>query len=275
MKCPILLLSILVGGSVFAQNHHTFPNVNATFRVTSLCADPLNMPQFYEQVVEYTYAFEPVFEMDSLSWSALEPDMGLIAVNGDRIYLRGGPFLEGDSTILLYDLSLEIGDTAYFDQYHLFDHVTVTHIDTMLVSGFERRRLTLSNGDQWVQGIGSLVDPLRPIYPIPFGCEFSSMEFCGSYLDDEDEPYTICLDMHVGMDRMSVPSIMVHRLPEGRSFMLEGTQSGMRYVVVDPSGRYITSGTFNSAYTFVHLRDVSAGLHLLRYETGTLKLAVE
>lgn len=275
MKSPFLLLSILVGGSVFAQNHHTFPNVNATFRVTSLCADPLNMPQFYEQVVEYTYAFEPVLEVDSLSWSALEPDMGLIAVDGDRIYLRGGPFLEGDSTILLYDLSLGLGDTAYFDQYHLYDHATVTHIDTILVSGFERRRLTLSNGDQWVQGIGSLVDPLRPIYPTPFGCGFSDMEFCGSYLDDEDGPYTICLDMHVGMDRMTVPSITVQRLPGSRSFMLEGTQPGMQYEIFDPSGRNITSGTFNSGYTFVHLRDASSGLHLLRCETGTLKLVVE
>lgn len=275
MRAHLVFISTLLGALCLAQDHMTFPNVDATFRVTSLCADPLNIPEVYEQVVEYTYAFEPVVLVDSLSWSAFGPEMGLLAVNGDRIYLRGGPILGGDSTIILYDFSLEVGDTAYFDQYSTFDHAIVTLIDQVLVSGHERRRLTLSNGDQWIQGIGSVQDPLRPIQPTPLGCGYDHLEFCGNYLPEGGMPYTLCLDVQVGIAPTSEPSPAEVTRTGSRSFILNGTKSGGVYHVVDATGRQVVAGTFTNGSTSIHLQNAAAGLHLLHCGSGIVKLVVE
>lgn len=275
MRAHFVVICIFLGALGLAQDHMTFPNVDATFRVTSLCADPLNIPEVYEQVVEYTYAFEPVVQVDSLSWSAFGPDMGLLAMNGDRIYLRGGPMLGGDSTIVLYDFSLEVGDTAYFDQYLTFDHAVVTMIDQVLVSGHECRRLTLSNGDQWIQGIGSVQDPLRPIQPTPLGCGYDHLEFCGNYLPEGGMPYTLCLDVHVGIAPTLEPSPAEVTRTGSRSFILNGTKAGGEYHVVDTTGRLVVAGTFTNGSTSIHLHNAAAGVHLLHCGSGIVKLVLE
>ena len=63
---------------------------------------------------------------------------------------------------LAYDFSLQERDTIYYP--YLFDGLVVAHVDTVMVDGISRRRLTMNTGveendietlaDIWVEGIG-------------------------------------------------------------------------------------------------------------------------
>lgn len=258
-----------------AQHHVTFPNVSATFLLTERCADPLNMPEFYEQSTEYTWSVDPVVEVDSLHWSAFGPDIGLVAVSHDRIYFRGDHFLVQDSTVLLYDFSLTVGDTAYCDFLYLENHSIVVSIDTLTISGQQRLRFFLNNEDIWVQGIGSLMGFFRPIEPVSLGCSFADLSFCGYYLNDEGEPYTICTDFGLTQEEVRLDRVMISAGPSVGDFLVQGTRSGTRFMIVDGRGAFVQTGQFSETMTRLQLGEVPPGLYLLHWPTGVAKLLVE
>jgi hypothetical protein len=257
-----------------AQHHVTFPNVSATFLLTERCADPLNMPEFYEQSTEFTWSVEPVVEVDSLLWSAFGPDNGLVAVAQDRIFFRGNHFLAQDTTVLLYDFSMTVGDTAYYDLLYLEDHAVVQSIDTLTISGQQRLRFLLNNDDVWVQGVGSLLGFFRPIQPVSLGCWFADLSFCGYYISDAGKPYTICTDFVLTQDEPPLDRVLISAGPSVGDFVVRGTRSGTRFMIFDARGALVQTGHFSEAITRVHL-GVPPGLYMLRWPTGVAKLLVE
>ena len=67
--------------------------------------------------------------------------------------------LEGEE-FSLYDFSLSEGDVFNNGVYS----ATVEKIDTIMKCGYERVRYHMSNGDCWIDGIGSIYGPLHTIY---------------------------------------------------------------------------------------------------------------
>lgn len=232
------------------------------------------MPNFYYQYQEYGFSFEPVVEVDSLVWSAIGPGLGLVAVEGERIYYRGGHFLASDTTMLFYDFGLGVGDTAYFDTYLANEFAVVTSIDTVTVSGQERRRLFLNNEDIWIQGIGSVMDFFRPIHPTPLGCSLEEFEFCGNYVDDNGGPYTICSDFSVAIEERSEPTIRIVPNPCSGQVIVEGAANGMAYSITDGAGRSVMSGTLVGQATQLHLGAKQPGLYFLRTESGVVRFVI-
>jgi hypothetical protein len=86
----------------------------------------------------------------------------ILVLDSIQVYYK----LNNDTSFhLLYDFSLEIGDTAYYDNF-LQEYAIV--IDTLaysepIISGIHPKIMQLSNGDEWLRGIGSLRHPFRPI----------------------------------------------------------------------------------------------------------------
>ncbi len=273
MRSIIIPIAMCVTTLLVAQQHTTFPNVDAYFEVMYWCAVPEGGG--YTMSYGYSYSFEPVVAVDSLVWSALDSGYGLVAVEGDRIYYRGNHFLPADTTMVLYDFNLEIGDTAYFDTYMFHEHAMITAIDTVTVYGQQRRRLVLSNEDVWIQGIGSLMGFFRPIQPTMLGCGISAYYFCGNYVDDAGEPYVICTNFSVHIDEKPPLTITVHPNPSNGSFVVKGTTGGVPYAIHDGRGRLVLAGTFSETSTTIHLQGSPPGIYLLRWGGGTLKLVVD
>lgn len=248
--------------------------MDATFLTTLRCADPLNMPNFYYQYQDYSFSFEPVVEVDSLVWSTIGPGLGLVAVEGERIYYRGDHFLSSDTTMLFYDFGLGLGDTAYFDTYSTYDHVVVTMVDTILLSGRERKRFFMNNEDIWVQGIGSLMDFFRPIHPTPLGCTLDALEFCGNYVDEAGAAYTVCSDFSVAIEEHATPPLRIVPNPSSEMIIVEGTRNGMPYSITDATGRRVLSGTSSEYATSIQIEIQQPGIYFLTAGSSVVRFVI-
>jgi hypothetical protein len=71
------------------------------------------------------------------------------------VYFRN--FWEEDG--LLYDFSLDVGETVYIDNYYIgFNNVMLTccDIDSVFLNGSFKKRYWLNSFDVWIEGIGSI-----------------------------------------------------------------------------------------------------------------------
>ena len=94
------------------------------------------------------------------------PDtLGTIIITYDKAYYRN--YGDTGSYRLLYDYTLNIGDTAYYDSL-IQDYAIITDTSAYWATNNSGllttlRALKLSNGDEWIQCQGSLRHPYRPI----------------------------------------------------------------------------------------------------------------
>jgi hypothetical protein len=91
----------------------------------------------------------------------------------------------GNDYFILYDFSLEIGDTAYFS-YSENDYQIVNDIDSLLYEGKYKKKLHIGEGDEkWIQGLGSTKHPIYPILNFTEYCEICRPYICSSLIEYE------------------------------------------------------------------------------------------
>ncbi|MBP6390989.1 MAG: T9SS type A sorting domain-containing protein [Flavobacteriales bacterium] len=276
-RIGILTLTWLIGLSVDAQSDRYFPNVSAEFDVAWPCIDPFNGP--WTMYWTHVYQAQPDTIMFGLSWGTLQPgsEMGKIAVDGARVLYRGtdGQFVPQDTTLVLYDFDLAIGDTAYWDAYYGFGYTMVTDIDTLTIVGRERRRFSMDNGDQWLEGIGSLMGLFRPYYETPIGCSDPTFTYCANYMDSV--AYTICSDLVTEVPEPDGVRIYVHPNPNSGEFTVvsEGEAGPRPWSLHDATGRELRSFRSTGERTLIRLGPTERGLFLLRAGNGIHRIVVE
>lgn len=157
----VILLFIAVSQNTVAQNDSVLANIEAHYQLEQMTFD-IN--------------FNWVFTNESFDYSNYDDDDTVQIYNYAKIYFEGnkayiigtesisGYYIYQDSAVLLYDFGLNISDTAYFEQNDTNYPVIVESISyESIVSGQTLKKLTLSNQDAWIQGIGSIVHPLWPV----------------------------------------------------------------------------------------------------------------
>lgn len=150
----------------YGQNDSILPNLEASYNL-------LNMT--YDNLFSWVYSSESVYfiniaENDTIN--VYGDSQAKIFMDGYKAYIlsnQAGNSLNifQDSAVVLYDFSLVVGDTAYFEDNDPTqgptDPVIVDSITTHLIENIPHKKLILSNNDIWVQGIGSLIHPLWPV----------------------------------------------------------------------------------------------------------------
>jgi hypothetical protein len=97
-----------------------------------------------------------VFKLDT---NSVVDTIGFIIRDSNKVFYTTGNINSQYET--LYDYTLNIGDTAYYDSL-IQEYATV--IDTLSIDFWEGKKLIkLSNGDEWLHGIGSKRHPFRAI----------------------------------------------------------------------------------------------------------------
>ena len=125
----------------------------------------------------------------------------LVTDNNYKTYCyRGENDTEGT---LLYDFSLSEGDRFDNGVYS----ATVEKIDTIMNCGYERVRYQMSNGDCWIEGIGSIYGPLHTLQADGDGDVLLSCETDGMlYYKSPDYSLTESCGLHVnGSHNFMVP----------------------------------------------------------------------
>lgn len=264
-----------------AQNDIVFPNVWASAIEVWPCMDGVYGLIYHEQ--NYTFEmFQPIVE-DGLEWGSLlveSTEVGRIAVDDQRVMFRRiGSYLSylvpPDSIVELYDFDLAVGDTAYADVDTFDPYAVVNQIDTVYFNGRPRKRLLISNGDQWIQGIGSNQGLFRPLWTDLGECSVPEYSFCGECIDTAQQFYAFCDDMLTGVAVSDKPTLRAFPVPNNGSFTLEGGTPGDPYKIFDVCGRVVSTGRLTSGRQDFDLSSSTSGFCTLLVDDKRITLAIE
>jgi hypothetical protein len=194
-----------------------------------------------------------------------------------------------DKEYLLYDFSLNEGDTTYVgsETFALPDTAMaiVRSIDTIEVLGTPRRRFTMlidlcpSEGSEpffipmeWIEGIGSTTHPFYAAICLCDGCESSISLQCVDSLSNATyrvSPDVVC-DFTIGVEE---------RDPDADRFQITGTTDQVRLhyptgfqrgllVIHDPAGRVVFSDQIIAASTALGLPKLAPGTYTAMIQNG-------
>ncbi|MBL0045203.1 MAG: T9SS type A sorting domain-containing protein [Flavobacteriales bacterium] len=275
-------LGTLVISGLSAQSDTIFPNVSGSWDMTTTTWDwdGMNMNFIYFQ---HHLEFDPGIneEENGFVWGAVLDNfvgqVGWLAVSDRRVYYRAvqdyyyGYGTYGDTTMrVLYDFDMVVGDTTYFDE-GIFP-ATVQGIDSVQLAGRTRARFTLSNGDEWIMGMGSIQGLLRPFQYV-FECIYSTDLFCGSYMQPDSVVYTTCLPD--GIKEVMDPRFALFPNPCTGEFAIRSDPSEGRYRITDLRGVEVISGALRSKETLVRIPQASPGLYMVEVAGRFTKLIIQ
>ena len=149
MKPLYLLLFTALSFNSFAQPEQILPNLESLYDIRVQTHNSNNEWVYNYQSIEF-------YQQDSTYDTLLAVKNGdLVAklyIEGEKVFIKRTPSPNsgfrsdfGSDFELLYDFGLQPGDTAYYT--YSTEFITVESIDTVSLTGIERKRLNLSNGE--------------------------------------------------------------------------------------------------------------------------------
>lgn len=151
----------LVFGVLFlgAQSYQYVPLVDSTYKTwmsRSICdIGPFHFSHassfaMHGDTVFSGYAYKKVYIHD------IDYYFALLETSDKKVYYRSSGSTSDSLGSPIYDFSLAVSDS--------FQHYTIQNIDTIMIGDSTlRRRFFVSNGDVWVEGIGSTKYALIPV----------------------------------------------------------------------------------------------------------------
>lgn len=222
-----LLMAVLLSSpfSVAAQQETAFPNEYGEWDVGYYWMDvvPPGSP-WSTEMVHYEAVPSPESDTIMLLYDDNFDWLGNYYSSGGKVYFKfvsqNGPLpFNADTGVyyLLYDFTLEVGDTAYLDigpQYVTIDSITMEELN-----GDTLKHFYLSNSDIIVEKIGSLQGLFRP-YERPFEIRQNLCSNFGSFLTAglyTDYGYYMqdCLPSSVGLENHELTSLTAYPNPAG------------------------------------------------------------
>jgi hypothetical protein len=152
---------------------------------------------------------------------------GYVRSLGQKTYLRVSADC-ADREYLLYDFSLNIGDSVFVGGENLFDGIedstliVVTSVDTVVYSGVARKTIGLWGGyGQWIEGIGSNRHPFYPLGHLHGGSELDAEVLCldslGNNLLESGCDSTI---LYLDIKQETLPKLAVYPNPSRGSVQI-------------------------------------------------------
>ncbi len=167
MKTLIVIFAVITSVTIgFSQNDSILPNYYGNYSLIEVTIAP-NLEWQYDDV---TIEFFDNNEDDTIEVGSIP--IAKIYFDGYKAFVLGTNLSSAlhiyqDSAVVLYDFSLNVGDTAYYEDNSGTGGqdipVTVTQVTYETIEGELRKKMILSNQDKWLQGVGSLIHPLWPV----------------------------------------------------------------------------------------------------------------
>ncbi|MCH8546815.1 MAG: T9SS type A sorting domain-containing protein [Cryomorphaceae bacterium] len=210
----------------------------------------------------------------------------------NQVFVRASSGVDPD--YLLYDFSVEKGDTVVIDVpgqwyylYHVIDtayyiHLSGDSLKTFGISVYTRNDTISSpfsfyNFTTWYDGMGSQEDILQPIFGDFLGSENISNLFCYSdtVLGIQFEPF-VYFDVDTGIHCNFNPPISIHEFAEeqedvliypnpfSESLIIESSGEKGMYYLYDMQGNVLSQGLLSESKTSIQTDGLPPGLYVLK-----------
>lgn len=207
-------------------------------------------------------------------WNMLHVDGvdGLIRSDSGKVYCRGWfdplPFQYAPADTaeqLLYDFNMEVGDTAYFEEGTF--PVIVESIGVSNILGVSKKAWLLDNGDEIVQGLGSMEGLFRPWRNL-FEANEWICEFEGFYKDSSGVAYDHYFSTSACLLEMEETSVESIRCTFAQSQLRVSLAEPEQLMIYSSDGKLVYHSGLESGDTFLNLDDLGSGLYICRIGSG-------
>lgn len=161
-KINIILITLLMTSASYSQTYFKFPTSNAiwNYKIVGSLSYPYEWPVVVSLGSQITL---DTLQYIEVQWAS-QGNTGVDGAIREDTLEKKVYFHNFTNEIVLYDFSLEVGDTIYYSTnlyYNLDYYKVVDFIDSVNVSGQYRKRWHLTNSymsmtDIWIEGIGSV-----------------------------------------------------------------------------------------------------------------------
>lgn len=270
----LFLLTILsISQFSSAQNDSIFPNLNGSYCIETTTQDQWG--NMYTEVEHFTIVSSPLINILSVIYQS--DTIATLMLDGEKVLIQRTqyPFYPayagfdpsfGNGYEVLYDFGLNIGDTAY---YPYGNAETVVSIDTFYIQGEVRKKLNLSNGEAWIQGMGSTMHPLTAkmyYFEVGYSLCYSTMEYIGNSPVDFVSYSGVC-NCTGGINEPITNEPTLFPNPTNVDNLFITSDETIEEInIIDMNGRSFDTD-FNSVNKTVNISNLNAGLYLVRIRT--------
>lgn len=282
MKTKILfsLLVIFVANTTFSQEYFPLVKENAVWNITNVnfAIDPwdsdsynTNSYRIFGDTTINTIIYKKLWFVNCFDETFNEANSNYFAAireDDKKVY-----FFKDDEEYIIYDFSLEVGETFLY--YSFFSNqvveLQVESIETILVNGENRNKINFIINDEfsgwvksWVEGIGSQAGLFD--YAFYHG-NFDVYLNC--YKENEAIIYSESGDnCCLGLTDIETPLINVESLnifPNPATKVLNIVGSGITEIqIIDINGNIIYKQKLNKENTQIDIQQFTKGFYLLR-----------
>jgi len=156
----LLITSVLMGlaCSAFSQFKYFFPDSNAYFSVGNIKywfqGDTVIKNVKYKKVYLQHSFYDTIDFSRAGYYAAIRED-----TMAEKVYCIYSDWVYEEKEYLLYDFSVNVGDTVGIYYYFIWHTQVVKSIDSLFIDGSYRKRINFDNGiygkESWIEGIGS------------------------------------------------------------------------------------------------------------------------
>jgi hypothetical protein len=184
------------------------------------------------------------------------------------------PAWSGTQEFLFYDLSVGIG--PYPPTYRYGTDLEVVGVDSMVLNDGPHRRTTLNNGDQIVEGVGSLSGFMPSETSNQHWLAQLVCHTQGGTPDFEVDSYDCPCGSITGIDVRSPPNLLIGPSPTTGECRLAGAPTNAPFRVYSMDGRIVRSGTCSRAGpTVIDLTGLSAAIYVVEVLDATRAFQVK
>ncbi len=162
MKVKIIIILVLITVNCFSQDYFRFPTSDAVwnYKIVGSLSYPYEWPVIDSLGQETTIGSHQYIEV----YTAAHGSSNIVGAIREDTLTKKVYFHNFTNEIVLYDFSLEVGDTIHYTTnlwYSLDYFKVVNSVDLISINGQDRKIWHLSNSyldmsDVWIEGIGSV-----------------------------------------------------------------------------------------------------------------------
>lgn len=307
MKNIFLFVLVVVATNGFSQITNHFENPNSRWFVYNNFINSNQENPSHLGVQTTIWGVDGDTLIDNIYWLKLYSSQdssfqeglnfrGLLRSEDSKVYYKETAISESR---LLYDFSLEVGDSVEYTFLYNQDgnnltattYLKVIDVEMIAIQGELHKQFTFSEPlsignfpitmgamvkEVWVDGVGSLHNPIFPIYPFTVDTEWGekvevTCSFIGQELFYHNENYEQCYNFDVlEVGESSKETVTIYPNPADDLIIVEATDSYRCHVLVlDNLGKILVDRKVDSKNNCVNISKLPQGVYTIQVKTDS------